>query len=44
MLYIMAYCRRSACKLFFAEVNKTTMKIQSDPKLGIVTSQPKGLF
>lgn len=40
----MAYCSRSACKLLFADVNKTAMKIQSDLKHGMVTSQPKGLF
>lgn len=40
----MAYCMRSACKLLFADVNKTAMKIQSDLKPGMVTSQPKGLF
>lgn len=38
MLYIVAYCNRSACKLLFADVNKTAMKIQSDLKLGIIAS------
>lgn len=40
----MSYCSRRACKVLFADVNKTAMKIQSDLKLAIVTSQPKGLF
>jgi len=49
MLYAVAYCNRSVSKLLFADVNKTAMKVQSDLnqsdlKLGIITSQSKGLL
>lgn len=40
----MAYYSRTACKLLFADANKAAMKIQSDLNIGIVTTQPKGLF